>query len=139
MPRNIKRSREKPPSVIKVVTFNDELATVHNPRKSWRNKRKNQDRQSALITDLAVGGLKALARGGVIFMSAIMVYNVYPVARDLAAAGVGRSVAKVHIPRGLDGEQRRGLTLDLGNGECLWQPPIYDIPTTIDFHKTLGK
>lgn len=31
---------------------------------------------------------------------------------------------------------KRSLTIDLGNGECEWQPPIYDIPEEIDFYKT---
>ena len=30
----------------------------------------------------------------------------------------------------------RSLTIDLGNGLCEWQPPIYDIPEEIDFYKT---
>ena len=30
----------------------------------------------------------------------------------------------------------RSLTIDLGNGACEWQPPIYDIPEEIDFYKT---
>ena len=30
----------------------------------------------------------------------------------------------------------RLLTNDLGNGNCEWQPPLYDIPEEIDFYKT---
>ena len=30
----------------------------------------------------------------------------------------------------------RSLTIDLGNGLCEWEPPIYDIPEEIDFYKT---
>ncbi|KAL7544139.1 hypothetical protein ACHAWF_007522 [Thalassiosira exigua] len=32
---------------------------------------------------------------------------------------------------------RRGLSLDLGNGACKWQPPVYDVPEDVDFHKTV--
>ena len=35
-----------------------------------------------------------------------------------------------------DGLQRR-LSLDLGAGNCKWQPPQYAVPDDIDFHKTL--
>lgn len=31
----------------------------------------------------------------------------------------------------------RQLSLYLGGGKCLWQPPTYDIPTNITFTKTL--
>ncbi|GFH45776.1 hypothetical protein CTEN210_02250 [Chaetoceros tenuissimus] len=30
----------------------------------------------------------------------------------------------------------RSLTIDLGNGNCEWQPPLYDVPEEIDFYKT---
>ena len=30
----------------------------------------------------------------------------------------------------------RSLTIDLGNGNCEWQAPLYDIPEEIDFYKT---
>ena len=32
---------------------------------------------------------------------------------------------------------RRTLSLNLGNGQCEWQPPTYEVPTTLDFHKTI--
>jgi len=31
----------------------------------------------------------------------------------------------------------RQLSISLGNGDCRWQPPEYDIPTDIDFYKTV--
>ena len=32
---------------------------------------------------------------------------------------------------------RRTLTLNLGEGACKWQPPEYDVPADLDFHKTI--
>jgi len=32
---------------------------------------------------------------------------------------------------------RRTLSLNLGGGQCEWQPPTYEVPTTLDFHKTI--
>lgn len=29
------------------------------------------------------------------------------------------------------------MSLDLGSGNCKWQPPQYDVPETLDFHKTI--
>ena len=37
----------------------------------------------------------------------------------------------------LDLNSQRRLTLDLGNGNCKWQPPSYNVSEEIDFHKTL--
>ena len=31
----------------------------------------------------------------------------------------------------------RQLSISLGNGNCRWRPPEYDIPTDIDFYKTV--
>ncbi|EJK48025.1 hypothetical protein THAOC_33214 [Thalassiosira oceanica] len=45
--------------------------------------------------------------------------------------------AEVYIPASLDEVSQRRLTLNLGGGNCKWQPPIYDVPETIDFHKTV--
>jgi len=41
------------------------------------------------------------------------------------------------IPPSLDADRQRLLSLDLGSGRCLWQPPKYDVPENIDFHKTI--
>jgi len=43
----------------------------------------------------------------------------------------------VYIPASLEENIQRMLSLDLGNGDCLWQPPAYDVPNNIDFHKTV--
>ena len=44
----------------------------------------------------------------------------------------------VYIPPTLDTiSNRRTLSLNLGNGACKWQPPTYDVPSTINFHKTI--
>mmetsp|Transcript_10017 Transcript_10017/g.18259 ORF Transcript_10017/g.18259 Transcript_10017/m.18259 type:complete len:596 (+) Transcript_10017:38-1825(+) len=44
---------------------------------------------------------------------------------------------KIYIPPSLDAANQRRLSLDLGNGNCKWQPPTYDVPESIDFHKTI--
>mmetsp|Transcript_23463 Transcript_23463/g.44567 ORF Transcript_23463/g.44567 Transcript_23463/m.44567 type:complete len:677 (+) Transcript_23463:281-2311(+) len=33
--------------------------------------------------------------------------------------------------------RRLATSLDLGGGDCLWQPPQYEVPENIDFYKTL--
>lgn len=42
-----------------------------------------------------------------------------------------------HIPSTLDLQSQRQLSLNLGGGNCKWQPPSYDVPTDIDFYKTI--
>ena len=42
-----------------------------------------------------------------------------------------------YVPASLDDESQRKLSLNLGNGECKWQPPTYYVPNDVDFHKTL--
>ena len=42
-----------------------------------------------------------------------------------------------HIPATLDLQSQRQLSLNLGGGNCKWQPPSYDVPTDIDFYKTI--
>ena len=34
-------------------------------------------------------------------------------------------------------ERRLATSLNLGGGDCKWQPPIYEVPEDIDFYKTL--
>lgn len=123
MPRNVSRSRNKPPvSVVNVVSFDKDARGSRKRHRSSRG-RLSQDIQRDLVKDIVMGGVNTLAKGAVIFLSAFMVYTVYPVARDLAD-GVkpfsGRAV-KVHVPSDLDGDSRRALTLNLGGGDCLWQ------------------
>ena len=45
--------------------------------------------------------------------------------------------AVVYIPSSLDEGSQRRLTHDLGGGQCLWEPPIFDVPESINFHKTI--
>ncbi|KAL7541756.1 hypothetical protein ACHAWF_007010 [Thalassiosira exigua] len=47
---------------------------------------------------------------------------------------------RIFIPPSLDAERQRRLrelSLDLGGGNCKWEPPSYEVPETIEFHKTL--
>jgi hypothetical protein len=43
----------------------------------------------------------------------------------------------IFIPRSLDADSQRRLSLNLGGGMCKWQPPVYNVPAEIDFHKTI--
>lgn len=43
----------------------------------------------------------------------------------------------IYIPPSLDDDGKRTLSIHLGDGFCKWQPPQYDVPADIDFHKTL--
>jgi len=45
-------------------------------------------------------------------------------------------VAHVYIPASLEENAQRMLSLDLGNGNCMWEPPADDVPNNLDFHKT---
>eukprot|EP00574_Skeletonema_japonicum_P009973 CAMPEP_0201719490 /NCGR_PEP_ID=MMETSP0593-20130828/4665_1 /ASSEMBLY_ACC=CAM_ASM_000672 /TAXON_ID=267983 /ORGANISM="Skeletonema japonicum, Strain CCMP2506" /LENGTH=504 /DNA_ID=CAMNT_0048209933 /DNA_START=111 /DNA_END=1625 /DNA_ORIENTATION=+ len=45
--------------------------------------------------------------------------------------------AKVHVPATLDLQSQRTLSLNLGGGNCKWQPPVYTVPDDIDFYKTV--
>ncbi len=31
----------------------------------------------------------------------------------------------------------RQLSINYGGGQCEWEPPLYDVPETIDFYKTM--
>ncbi len=44
---------------------------------------------------------------------------------------------KIYVPPSLDIVDRRKLSLDLGGGNCKWQPPTYQVPEEIDFHKAI--
>jgi len=44
----------------------------------------------------------------------------------------------LYIPPSFDTiDNRRKMSLNLGGGQCEWQPPTYEVPTTLDFHKTI--
>ncbi|KAL7527898.1 hypothetical protein ACHAXR_005050 [Thalassiosira sp. AJA248-18] len=45
--------------------------------------------------------------------------------------------SKIFVPSSLDIPSQRSLSLDLGGGNCKWQPPAYDGFDDIDFHKTI--
>ena len=51
----------------------------------------------------------------------------------------GKVLNEIFVPTDLGIERQRYLSLDLGNGDCKWQPPKYDVPNQnfIDFHKTV--
>jgi hypothetical protein len=45
--------------------------------------------------------------------------------------------AELHLPATLDLQSQRALSLNLGGGNCRWQPPVYTVPEEIDFYKTV--
>mmetsp|Transcript_15720 Transcript_15720/g.36204 ORF Transcript_15720/g.36204 Transcript_15720/m.36204 type:complete len:507 (-) Transcript_15720:25-1545(-) len=44
---------------------------------------------------------------------------------------------QLYVPPSLDIDSQRALSLDLGNGNCRWTPPAVEVPSDIDFHKTV--
>ena len=47
--------------------------------------------------------------------------------------------AELHLPATLDLQSQRALSLNLGGGNCRWQPPVYTVPEEIDFYKTVSR
>lgn len=43
----------------------------------------------------------------------------------------------MHVPPTLDLQSQRRLSLNLGGGNCKWQPPVYEVPEEIEFYKTV--
>eukprot|EP00581_Thalassiosira_minuscula_P001757 CAMPEP_0183742218 /NCGR_PEP_ID=MMETSP0737-20130205/64215_1 /TAXON_ID=385413 /ORGANISM="Thalassiosira miniscula, Strain CCMP1093" /LENGTH=167 /DNA_ID=CAMNT_0025977769 /DNA_START=11 /DNA_END=511 /DNA_ORIENTATION=+ len=41
---------------------------------------------------------------------------------------------QLYLPSSLTPDDRRKLSIDLGNGECKYQPPSEEVPEDIDFH-----
>ncbi|KAL7540830.1 hypothetical protein ACHAWF_006793 [Thalassiosira exigua] len=41
------------------------------------------------------------------------------------------------LPNSVHAGDRRRMSLDLGGGACKWEPPAYDVPEGLDFHKTI--
>ena len=44
---------------------------------------------------------------------------------------------EMHVPPTLDLQSQRQLSLNLGGGNCKWQPPVYEVPEEIEFYKTV--
>ena len=126
MPANVKRSRSKPPvSVVNVVAFDKDACSKKLPR---RGKRRSPDHvhEKAMVMDMVSGGVNALAKGALLFLSALMVYTVIPVNNySNGKVKLSSRAVKLHIPSGLDESHRRELTLNLGGGDCLWQVSMY--------------
>lgn len=135
-----KRCRQPP---VDVVAMNngtgDRLSTKHhrNNRNGGEScdilynssvRLRREDR--SLIRDIVAGGMTSMFKGCLIFCSAMFAYSVlsnfnnknfiHQVRRSTSRSSTNTAV-KLHIPSGLDQEQRRGLSLNLGGGECLWQ------------------
>ena len=63
--------------------------------------------------------------------------NDSPYLRIEAAQTEGE--AELHLPATLDLQSQRALSLNLGGGNCRWQPPVYTVPEEIDFYKTVSR
>jgi hypothetical protein len=46
------------------------------------------------------------------------------------------TIGNIFIPSSLDADSQRRLSANLGGGQCKWEPPVYEVPQDIDFHKT---
>ncbi|KAL3793420.1 hypothetical protein HJC23_001868 [Cyclotella cryptica] len=130
-------SNRPPVSVVDVVILNNDASTSRRRRldKSSRSKRRPQ----SVLKDVAWGGLATLAKAALLFISAAMFTTVLNREDEWKSHYLSRKrrSVKLHVPSGLDENTRRALTINLGGGECIWEAPIFDIPTNIDFYKTL--
>ena len=71
---------------------------------------------------------KAIIRASLLSVFAFLLYYSYSYENETSQD----YFKSISASRKID----RSLTIDLGNGACEWQPPIYDIPEEIDFYKT---
>ena len=62
--------------------------------------------------------------------------SLLPTLRGKTTANNNDAV-NLYIPPGLDINQQRRLSLNLGGGACKWTPPNYTVPPDLDFHKTI--
>ena len=68
---------------------------------------------------------KAISAGTLLLFTAFAIFNV----------NEQLGVLRDYIPRGMT--TRRGLSLHLGGGDCIWEPPASTVSPDIDFHKLL--
>lgn len=122
MPRNVKRSRSKPPvSVVNVVAFDKDACSKKLHRRG-KSRTPDHVHEKALVMGIVSGGMNALAKGALLFLSALMVYTVIPVIiYSNGKNKLSSRAVKLHVPSGLDKGHGRELTLNLGGGDCLWQ------------------
>jgi hypothetical protein len=126
---------------VDVVTINNGKDSLKTRSRSKRQRPKNEQKLSSLrrrragdgdnvIINIAAGGLSSLIKGGLIFCSAMLTYSVVnnfdegdilSYLRRASSKAGSKAAVKLHIPSGLDDEMRRSLSLNLGEGECLWQ------------------
>ena len=89
---------------------------------SSRHDTRSIENEKLLMGDVVSGGVNALAKGALLFLSALMVYTVIPINNySNGKVKLSSRAVKLHIPSGLDESHRRELTLNLGGGDCLWQ------------------
>lgn len=66
-----------------------------------------------------------------LFFAGITAYLLYDALQESITDKASNSVRSFSPP-----STGRSLSLNLGGGNCEWQPPLYDIPEEIDFYKT---
>ncbi|KAL7488015.1 hypothetical protein ACHAW6_013617 [Cyclotella cf. meneghiniana] len=110
------------------------MLVQHQVNKSRRSARHSR----TVLPDFTVGGMVALAKVALMFMSAIIVYSIGNRSNDWKSRMLRYIESPtLHVPSSVDEDSRRGLTINLGGGECLWEAPIYDVPANMNFYKTL--
>jgi hypothetical protein len=72
------------------------------------------------LADIGIGSVNSMARAGLAFVCAILTYTVM-VFDESKYHMPSKELAKLQIPSELNAESRRKLSLNLGNGKCLWQ------------------
>jgi hypothetical protein len=71
------------------------------------------------LKDVGLGSVAATAKGALAFLFAIAAFSVYDESKLLRQNS--SNTVKLRIPSSLDESSRRQLSLNLGNGKCLWQ------------------
>eukprot|EP00956_Cyclotella_meneghiniana_P026525 scaffold57506_cov63-Cyclotella_meneghiniana.AAC.1 len=88
-----------------------------------------------------VWAMPSSSRMSIVFWGAILAFSVLSINNEhVLLSSLFRfsdgNLVKLHVPSGLDTDSTRRLSLNLGDGACMWEPPLQEVPTTIDFWKT---
>eukprot|EP00804_Cyclotella_cryptica_P004669 CCRYP_018228-RA/>CCRYP_018228-RA protein AED:0.40 eAED:-0.12 QI:0/0/0/1/1/0.75/4/0/286 len=106
-------------------------ASVKKRSSRWRQ-------QPRWLMEIASRFTITIARGVLLYLGAFLMYSLVNNFSNTYYAFrlISNNIVSLREPFGLDKVDRRGLSLNLGGGHCKWQPPINEVPTNIDFHKT---
>eukprot|EP00956_Cyclotella_meneghiniana_P035264 scaffold113083_cov38-Cyclotella_meneghiniana.AAC.1 len=114
----------------------------HRTRRRRRHDPREYNNNNNLLMEIGASSALSLLKAAFLSLCLLLAYSCTNHIRSLSSINTPttsntKNKVKLHIPSGLDYGRRRSLSLNLGEGNCLWQPPVEVIPTTIDFHKTV--